>query len=265
MTIHLRAPVTAIITSCNEAHLLPHALAGIAFCDEVIVVEVGTTDAETAAVADQFGARFVKHAPVRIAEAARVTIAPQARNDLLLVTDPDEEVPEPLGRQIVELVQSLPADVAAVDAPLQYYFGGKRLRGTVWGGPNRRRLLVRRSAVELTPTIWGGMRLHDGYRVLALPYSEETAIVHHWATGWRDLIAKHRRYLAQEPADRAAAGHVTGLRELARTPWRSFHESFIGKQGYRDSFTGLGLSIFYAGFRTMGEFLLLQQLRRTRS
>jgi Glycosyl transferase family 2 len=259
-----RAPLTAIVTSCNEASLLPRALAGITFCDEMIVVEVGGADDDTRKVAERFGARFVHHAPVRIAEAARVTVAPQARHDLLLVIDPDEEVPEALAREVVELARAWPGDVAAVDAPLHYSFAGRRLRGTVWGGPNRRRMLVRRSAVELTPTIWGGMRLHDGFRVLALPYSEETAIVHHWATGWRDLFAKHRRYLEQEPADRAAAGHVTGMREVARTPWRSFRESFVTKRGYRDGLTGLGLSLFWAGFRTTGELRLLRRLRSGR-
>jgi glycosyltransferase involved in cell wall biosynthesis len=260
-----RVPLTAIVTSCDEAALLPRALAGISFCDELIVVEVGSTDGETAAVAERFGARFVRHSPVRIAEAVRADVAPEARHDLLLVIDPDEEVPEMLARQVVELVRDLPSDVAAVDAPLRYYFHGKRLRGTVWGGPSRRRLLVRRSAVELIPTIWGGMRLHDGYRVLVMPYSEETAIDHYWVTGWRDLVAKHLRYLAQEPGDRAAAGHLTGVREVVLTPWRSFRESYITKHGYRDGVAGLGLSIFYAGFRTASEFLLLRQLRRTRS
>jgi Glycosyl transferase family 2 len=254
--------ITAIITSCNEALLLPRAIAGITFCDELIVVEVGNEVAATAAVADRFGARFVHHPPVRIAEAARVTVAPDARNDLLLVIDPDEEVPVPLAREIVEVSRELPDDVAAVDAPLRFYFGGKPLRGTVWGGPNRRRMLVRRRAVNLTPTIWGGMQLRDGYRVLALPYTEETAIVHHWSSGWRDLVAKHRRYLAQEPEDRAAAGHVTGVREVLRTPWRSFRESYVTKHGYRDGFTGLGLSLFWAAFRTAGEVELLRRLRR---
>jgi Glycosyl transferase family 2 len=256
-----RAAITAIVTSCNEAALLTTALGGITFCDELIVVEVGSNGDDTAAVAERFGARFVRHPPVRIAEAARVTVAPQARNDLLLVIDPDEEVPEPLADAVVELSRALPDDVAAVDAPLHFYFAGKPLRGTVWGGPNRRRMLVRRSAVELTPTIWGGMTLHDGFRVLDLPYTEETAIVHRWATGWRDLAAKHRRYLAQEPGDRAAAGHVTGVKEVLRTPWRSFRESYVTKEGYRDGLTGLGLSLFWAGFRTAGEVQLLRRLR----
>jgi hypothetical protein len=97
-----------------------------------------------------------------------------------------------------------------------------------------------------------------------LPFSDETAIVHHWASGWRDLLAKHRRYLAQEGGDRAAAGHVTGVRELARTPWRSFRESFFTKDGYRDGLTGLGLSLFWAWFRTAGELQLLRRLRAAR-
>jgi glycosyltransferase involved in cell wall biosynthesis len=259
-----RAPISAIVTSCNEAALLPRALAGIAFCDEVIVVEVCSDGDDTAAVAERFGARFIRHPHVRIAEAARVTVAPEAKHDLLLVIDPDEEVPKALASEIVELAKRLPSDVAAVDAPLQYYFGDKKLRGTVWGGPNRRRMLVRRTAVELTPTIWGGMRLHDGYRVLVLPFSDESAIIHHWSSGWRDLVEKHRRYLGQEAADRAAAGHVTGWRKVVETPFGSFRESFFAKLGYRDGFLGLGLSLFWAAFRTASEIRLLRRLRAGR-
>lgn len=260
-----QVPISAIVTSCNEASLLPRALAGIAFCDELIVVEVCSDGDETAAIAKRFGARFVRHAHVRIAEAARVTVAPEAKHDLLLVIDPDEEVPIALAREIVELARNLPSDVAAVDAPLQFYFRGKRLRGTVWGGSNRRRMLVRRSAVELTPTIWGGMQVRDGYRVVVLPFTEETAIVHHWSGGWCDLVVKHRRYLAQESGDRAIAGHITGWREVVRVPLRSFRESYLTKRGYLDGLTGLGLSLFWATFRTAGELQLLRRLRRGQS
>jgi Glycosyl transferase family 2 len=256
-----RAAISAIVTSCNEASLLSRALSGISFCDELIVVEVCSGGDDAARVAEQFGARFVRHRHVRIAEAARVTVAPDASHDLLLIIDPDEEVPPALAREILALAEHLPDDVAAVDAPLQFHFRGRRLRGTVWGGPNRRRMLARRSAVELTPTIWGGMRLHDGYRLLTLPFSEETAIVHHWSSGWRDLIAKHRRYLRQEAFDRAAAGHVTGWRKVLQTPIESFRESFFTKRGYLDGFTGLGLSLFWAGFRTASEIQLFRQLR----
>jgi hypothetical protein len=257
----VRVPVSAIVTSCNEASLLPRALAGITFCDEIIVVEVGSGVQETSVVADRFGARFVEHAPAPIVEAVRFDVIPEARNDLILLIDPDEEVPAALAAEVVELIGRLGDDVAVVEAPIQYYFAGKPLRGTVWGGRKWRRLLVRRAAVTLAPTIYGGMRLKDGYRFVSMPYRDETAIAHRWASGWRDLTEKHRRYLVQETADRANAGEITGWREIARTPSRSFLESFFRKRGYLDGLNGFALSIFWAGFRTAAECRLLKHLR----
>jgi glycosyltransferase involved in cell wall biosynthesis len=255
-----KLPLSALVASRNEAARLERCLPTIAFCDEVIVIDLQSDDA-TAAVAEANGATVVRHPLVAIAEAARVTVAPQARHDWLLVVDPDEEVPPALADVVSALLPTLDEDVAAVDAPRQYYFRDRRLRGTVWGGPNRRRLLVRRSAVELTPAIWGGMRIREGFRVLDLTFTDETAIVHWWAGGYGELIERHRRYLRLEPVDREAAGEVTGFRAVATMPWRSFRESYVTKHGYLDGLTGLALSIFWAVFRTSGELALLRRLR----
>jgi hypothetical protein len=108
------------------------------------------------------------------------------------------------------------------------------------------------------------MRLLEGFRILALPYTPDTAIDHLWADGYRQLVRKHRRYLAAERVHRADAGEITGLREIARTPWRSFRESFVTRRGYRDGVTGLGLSLFWAWFRTAGEVGLYRELRHRR-
>ena len=256
-----RLPLSALVSSRNEAALLPQCLDSIAFCDEIIVIDIDSSD-ETARVATEHGARVVAHPFVPIAEAARVTVAPQARHDWLLVVDPDEEVPPELAVEVATVLPTLADDVAAVDAPRQYYFADRPLRGTVWGGPNRRRLLVHRGRVELTPTIWGGMRILPGNRTVELPFTPETAIVHRWATGYGDLIERHRRYLKLEPVDREAAGEITGWRSVLLMPWRSFHESYVTRHGYWDGLTGLGLSVFFAVFRTTGEFALLQRLRR---
>src|SRR5579862_1615745 len=252
--------VSGIVSSRNEGHLLGRCLDALAFCDELIVVDLESDD-DTVQVAEAHGAKVVRHPLVPIAEAARVTVAPQAKHDWLLVVDPDEEVPPALAARVAELLPTVSDDVAAVDAPRQYYFAGKRLRGTVWGGPNKRRLLVRRGAVTLTSTIWGGMLIHDGYRVLELPFTDETAIAHRWATGYGELMRRHRRYLELEPADRAAAGEVTGLRAVLSMPWHSFRQSYVTKQGYRDGVDGLALSVFWAVFRTSGEVALLRRIR----
>jgi glycosyltransferase involved in cell wall biosynthesis len=259
-----RLPLSALVTSRNEGALLRKCLPAIRFCDEIIVIDVESDD-DTATVAAQHGAQVVRHSYVPIAEWARVTIAPRARHDWLLVVDPDEEVPPALAAAVAELLPTLADDVAAVDAPRQYYFAGRRLLGTVWGGPNKRRLLVRRTAVELTPTIWGGMTIRPGKRVLELPFADATAIRHRWATGYRELIGRHRRYVRLEAVDRVQAGEISGWRALLRTPWRSFRESFFVKRGYRDGVHGLGLSVFWALFRTSAEAAFLLEQRRART
>lgn len=263
MTSDISLQVTALVASRNEAELLRRCLPRIAFCDEVIVIDIESGD-DTELVAQANGARVVRHDYVPIAEWARVTVAPQARHDWLLVVDPDEEVPAALAKTVAELLPTLDPDVAAVDAPRQYFFRGRPLRGTVWGGPNRRRLLVRRSAVDLTPTIWGGMQLKEGFRVLELPFTAETAIAHHWANGYRALLDRHRRYLRLEPVDRADAREITGWKAFVTMPTRAFRESFVAKRGYRDGLTGLLLSLCWASFRTRSELGLLRELRSRR-
>src|SRR5205823_11433226 len=109
-------PLSALVSSRNEAALLPRCLQAIAFCDEIIVIDIDSDD-DSANVAAEYGAAVVRHPYVPIAEWARVTVAPQARHDWLLVVDPDEEVPPALAAAVVELLPTLDEDVAAVDAP----------------------------------------------------------------------------------------------------------------------------------------------------
>src|SRR5437667_11545475 len=84
-------PVTALVSSHNEASLLPRCLDAIQVCDELIVIDIASED-DTAAVAQAYGARVVRQPYVPIAEWARVTVAPQARHDWLFVVHPDGAV-----------------------------------------------------------------------------------------------------------------------------------------------------------------------------
>jgi glycosyltransferase involved in cell wall biosynthesis len=54
-----RAPISVLIPAKNEAANLAACLASVAFCDDVVVVDSGSTDA-TRAIAEQAGARVVE-------------------------------------------------------------------------------------------------------------------------------------------------------------------------------------------------------------
>ncbi|MFN2628971.1 MAG: glycosyltransferase [Gaiellaceae bacterium] len=259
-----KLPVTAVVASRNEAAELARCLPTLAFCDEVIVIDVDSSD-ETPRTAEAHGARVVRHGFVPIAEWARISVVPAARHSWILLTDPDEEIPGALADEVATTLSSIPDDVAIVWAPIQFFFGCRALRGTVWGGENRRRFLVRREGVELGKTVFGGTQLREGFRSLELPFRPETAIRHHWVSGYRDWLGKHRRYLALDRNARRRAGEVTGLRAVAGRPARSFYDSFVVKKGYRDGLTGLGLSMLWALYSAASEIALLRELRRPRS
>lgn len=256
-------PVTAVVASRNEAHLLPRCLAALAFCDELIVVDVDSSD-ETAAVARRYGAKVLRHGFVPIADEARPRAIGEARNDWILLRDPDEVVPAALRAQIVDLFPRLEPEVGLVTGPIQYYFAGRPLRGTAWGGILTTRVLARRDLVEFPTTVHGKLVRRPGSRVLEIPFSGDNAIQHYWATGYADVVEKHRRYLRLEGTARAARGERTSLRRTTWTPFSALYDSLVRRRGYADHTSGLVLSVLWSVYRTGTEVALLREARRGR-
>src|SRR5581483_5092839 len=89
------APVTAVVSSHNEARLLERCLPTLAFCDEVLVIDIASED-DTTSVAEAHGARVLRHEWVPIAERARMELVGEASHDWLLFMDPDETMPPAL-------------------------------------------------------------------------------------------------------------------------------------------------------------------------
>lgn len=257
----IRLPVTAFVSSRNEANLLGRCLASIAFCDEIIVIDIDSTD-DTAVVAQDLGVRVLHHEWVPIAEQARIELIGEAKHDWLLFLDPDEVFSSALARQLAELLPSLADDVAVIDCPWQFYFRGRALRGTVWGGANRKRTLARRGAAELRTTLYSGTRLSSGYRAEEVSFTGDNAIAHYWATSYRSLLEKHRRYLGLEGPDRMSQGMVTGYKDIAKTPVTAFWTSFVRHRGYLDGVAGFLLSVLWAWYSTAAKIALLRELRR---
>jgi hypothetical protein len=256
-------PITAIIASHNEADLLAERLPELVFCREILVVDLESNDG-TAAVAAAAGpgVRLLRRPLAPIVELVRAEVAGEAAEDWLLLIDPDESVPPALAADVRRVFASLPPRVGAVDCPWQFWFRGSPLRGTVWGGISRKRVLVRRDAVDLPLTVHARIQLRPGYELRSIDYTGDNAIAHHWAPGYRALVAKHVRYLRHEGRARAGLGLVTGYRDILRTPWRGFAESFVARRGFRDGGRGLLLSVLWASYSTAAQVALLRELRR---
>jgi glycosyltransferase involved in cell wall biosynthesis len=260
-----KVPMTGLIVSHNEGHLIGDRLGELAFCDELIVVDVASTD-DTAAVAEAHGARVIPHPFARIAELVHPGVVDQARNDLVVIPDPDEEIPPALARQVAELPGTLADDVAIVVVPRIFYFRGRPLRGTIWGGTSGGKpLVISRSRAEFIPAVHHGMKPRPGYRWEKIEWDGQNAMRHYWASGYREFLHKHVRYIRIEGPARALVGEITGYRALVHTPHTSFRQSFIERKGYLDGVHGFLLSALYALYRTGSDLALIRHLRRGRA
>ena len=83
-----RAPLSAVVTTLDNAATLDECLASLAFCDEIVVLDSGSTDA-TIAIAERHGARLHSQ-PFAGYSTQKQAALDLAQHDWTLLLDADE-------------------------------------------------------------------------------------------------------------------------------------------------------------------------------
>jgi len=104
-------PITAILHTCNDADRLGRALESLRPCDELLVIDHGSTDA-TLRVAREYGAR------IRLAELnpAQESYLASALHDWVLYLLPSESLTEGLEASLYEWKLYQPGDVISISS-----------------------------------------------------------------------------------------------------------------------------------------------------
>lgn len=242
------APISAIVVNFNEAELLDSCLQSINFCDEIIVVDLGSSD-NSVPIAKARATKVLRYERVPIVEIVRHWAVPQTKHDWVLITDPDEVIHKDLSEEIIRVLPTIADDVAVVWVPIQFYFNRYPLKGTVWGGNNKRLLLLNKKRVTLHPKVHvAGIEINAGRKALALSKRNNNVIHHYWMRSYASLLSKHRRYVRNEGKVKYDKGERASVRDFVSVWQKSFYTCFIRQHGYRDGLTGLFLSIFWAWY-----------------
>ena len=93
-----RAPLSAVIITRNVARVLPACLESVAFADEVVVVDSGSTD-DTRELAAARGARVIAKEWLGFGRQKQFAVE-QAAHDWVLCVDSDERVSPQLAASI---------------------------------------------------------------------------------------------------------------------------------------------------------------------
>lgn len=189
--------LSACVIAKDEEAELPGCLASVAFCDEVVVVDSGSTD-RTVAIAQAAGARVVEHPWLGFAAQRNVALD-HARGEWVLEIDADERVSAALREEVQGLLACVPAGVDLVGLPRRELLVGHAL-GPAAKFPNYCHRLLRRGRYrhDERRTVHEGLVPHGPVH----PCAGE--LTHHFATSWRGCLADAWRYAKLE-ADQMTA------------------------------------------------------------
>lgn len=265
---HVKLPISVMVVGYNEASLLTQCFSSINFCDEIFYADLGSRD-NSIQIAEQFGAKIYQRSKVPSGEYIQSEIVNYTKHEWVIFIDPDERVDETLKTQIFNEFEHIISNdkIGAVIVPWQFYFKTHQLRGTVWGQKNQKELLVNKNRFNFLPITHYGRKLKDEFinYDISLNNSCTNVLHHYWMNSLKVFLQKHKRYLKNEGADNYNAGIRVGIKKVLETPFKEFYHSFINKKGYKDGFTGLFLSSFWAYYKTHIALDILQIQNKKKS
>jgi glycosyltransferase involved in cell wall biosynthesis len=229
--------LTVVIPTLNESDRIADAIADLAWADEVIVIDGGSTDG-TAKIAEGSGARVLVVAGQTIAGQRNAGIA-EARNQWVLALDTDERVSQQLRAELARIVAGESPTHAAYRMKFRNYYLGRELRHGPWGRDWHIRLFTRERR-------WITHRVHEHLEPVNDVGSLSGAIIHH---PYRDIahhVTKIVKYARWGADDLHARGRTASLWTMwARPVWRFIRDYFF-YSGWRDGGVGFVVSALSA-------------------
>lgn len=247
--------ISVVVLTLNEAANLPRCLASVAWSDDVVVVDSGSTDG-TVEVARAHGARVLTRAFDSFAGQRNHAMAHAGfRHRWVLHLDADEVVTEPLRAELLAIAAAASAAYPVYRVPSRIIFMGRWLKHAGMY-PAYQVRFGRADALRFVDHGHGQREVQPAEQVgtLANPLDH-----HNFSKGVNDWFARHLRYAEREAglmlAERERplrAGEIlstdatTRRRALKRLagrlplrPWLRFAYAGILRGGFLDGVAGL--------------------------
>lgn len=224
--------LSAIIITQNEAGNIADCLDTLAFCDERIVVDGGSTD-RTVQIAQDKGARVVSH-PFEGFGAQKEYARSLAAGDWVLSIDADERVSPALAREIGDAIAGTGA--IAYELPRRSTFCGRPMNHSGWF-PDYVLRLFRREAGLFSDDI-----VHERVICQGKVARLNEPLTHHPVLRIEDALSRMDRYSTAGAEQLLAKGRrVTFMSGIFHGLW-TFFRTYILRAGILDGREGFLLA-----------------------
>jgi glycosyltransferase involved in cell wall biosynthesis len=225
--------LSAIVITKNEAGNIADCLATLSFCDERIVVDVGSTDG-TIAIAEKLGARVAIREWTGFGAQKNFALS-LAEGDWVLSIDADERVTSELAEEIRTAIQK--TNIDGYELPRQSSFCGRPMRHSGWF-PDYVLRLFRRSRARFTDDLVHERAVCDG------PIARlRGALIHYPVLRLEDALSRMDRYSTAGAEMLLASGRrVSFVSGISHGLW-AFLRTYIVKAGFLDGREGFLLAV----------------------
>jgi glycosyltransferase involved in cell wall biosynthesis len=248
----VRVPLSAVIIARNAAKHLPACLASIAFADEIVLVDSGSSDG-TAALAAAAGARVVQKEWLGYGPQKQFAVE-QAKNDWVLCVDSDERV-SPQLRASIEAALAAPA-APVYRMPRRNQFLGRWLSHGEGYPDWSPRLFNRRDAR------WSDDLVHEKVLYAVTPGSLRGDLMHDSYDDLAAYLERQNRYTTLQARRDFERGRRVGVLHLVLSPLVRFFKFYVFRLGFLDGKAGL-LHIAIGCMNSSIKYAKLLELWRT--
>lgn len=252
--------LSALVVTFNEEKHLEECLRSLASCTQLLVVDLGSVD-RSIQIARKYTSHVIQHAWEPIAELVLPKVLDKLESEWFIRTDPDEIVPAQLFFDIERCCADNP-EAGIIEIPFLYYYLGKPLTTTVWGGVRCFPKVLNKNRIMVPNGVHQAFVTRQGFCTAWIRPTDHNVVRHYWIDSIPQLKEKHRRYLALEGQSRFQRGGRFSWRGMARATMSGLRESLISKKGWQGGWTGWYLSFFYAEY-VASAWLSLRRYRNT--
>jgi glycosyltransferase involved in cell wall biosynthesis len=231
--------ISVVIHTKNSEKTLASALNSVIWADEMIVIDMHSTDS-TVEIASHYTKHIFQFKDVGYVEPARNFGISKATSDWILILDADEEIPESLARRLQKLTI---LQTEAWELPRKNLVFGHWLQYSGWW-PDYIPRFFKRGSVDWPEFIHSVPKITG--EVLQLPAEERFAIIHHnypTVESFVDRLNKYTTITAME--NKKTDG--TAFSSF----WHEFESRFFLHEGYKDGEAGLHASLMQSFYEAV--------------